>query len=229
MSGHAVMIMDGDAMVDGRFGVASDRVVSTVAELQAAPKVKALMDAGRALLVLVDGRDMSEAIARAPAAEPAVQAEPLAPGSGLGTPAPKGRGSSRARIEEESELKTAELAHHMLWESFKRSCQVQGFMLDKMTGCAVEMNRRFVQELETMRGNYTKALEQIDGLQFERKMLEHEATSRHLSAHYTRLAEEDHRAAERRRDDERSVLEQIARGVMRVVDVIGGDSIDGKN
>ena len=229
MSGHAVMIMDGDAMVDGRFGVASDRVVSTVAELQAAPRVKALTDAGRALQVLVDGRDMSEAIARAPAAEPAVPSEPLVQGPGPGTPPTKGRAVNRARTEEESELKTAELAHHMLWESFKRSCQVQGFMLDKMTGCAVEMNRRFVQELETMRGNYTKALEQIDGLQFERKMLEHEATSRHLSAHYTRLAEEDHRAAERRRDDERSVVEQIARGVMRVVEVIGGDSIDGKN
>ena len=224
------MIMDGDAMVDGRFGVTSDRVVDVIAELQAAPKVKALTSTGRALQVLVDGRDMSEAIARAPATEPAVQQGEQAPQKPEpGAPPAKGRGATRVKSEEESELKTAELAHHMLWESFKRSCQVQGFMLDKMTGCAVEMNRRFVQELETMRGNYTKALEQIDGLQFERKMLEHEATSRHLSAHYTRLAEEDHRAAERRRDDERSVVEQIARGVMRVVEVIGGDSIDGKN
>ena len=229
MSGHAVMIMDGDAMVDGRFGVTIEQIVDVIAELQAAPKVKALTSTGRTLQVLVDGRDMSESIARAPATEPAVQGEsaPQKPEPGV-SPA-KGRGATRVKSEEESELKTAELAHHMLWESFKRSCQVQGFMLDKMTGCAVEMNRRFVQELETMRGNYTKALEQIDGLQFERKMLEHEATSRHLSAHYVRLAEEDHRAAERRRDDERSVLEQIARGVMRVVDVIGGDSIDGKN
>lgn len=227
MSGHAVMIMDGDTVVESRFGVASDRVVPTIEELQATDRVKALTSTGRPLRVLVDGRDMSEAIMRSPATDPTVQRpEPVPQRPEPASQPVKGR---RARTEEESELKTSELAHHMLWESFKRSCQVQSFMLDKMTGCAVEMNRRFVQELETMRGNYTKALEQIDGLQFERKMLEHEATSRHLSAHYIRQAEEDHRAAERRRDDERSVLEQIARGVMRVVDVIGGDSIDGKN
>ena len=219
MSGHAVMIMDGDTVVESRFGVASDRVVPTLEELQGTDRVQALTSSGRTLRVLVDGRDMSEAIMRSPATDPAVQRP---------EPVPQ-RPEPSTKPVKESELKTAELAHHMLWESFKRSCQVQGFMLDKMTGCAVEMNRRFVQELETMRGNYTKALEQIDGLQFERKMLEHEATSRHLSAHYTRLAEEDHRAAERRRDDERSVLEQIARGVMRVVDVIGSDSIDEKN
>ena len=100
-------------------------------------------------------------------------------------------------------------------------------MLDKMTGCAVEMNRRFVQELETMRGNYTKALERIDGIEFEKRMLEHEAAARRLTAFHVRLAEEDHRAGERRRDDERSALEQLARGVMRVVDAIGNDSIDG--
>ena len=127
------------------------------------------------------------------------------------------------------DLKTAELANHMLWESFARSCEVQSYMLDKMTGCAVEMNRRFVQELETMRANYTKALEKIDGMQFEQRMLEHEAASRRLSNHYVRMAEEDHRAAERRRSDDQSVLEQLARGVMRVVDMLGGDSINGKD
>lgn len=127
------------------------------------------------------------------------------------------------------ELKTAELANHMLWESFARSCEVQSFMLERMTGCAVEMNRRFVEELETMRGNYTKALEKIDGMQFEQRMLEHEAASRRLSNHYVRMAEEDHRAAERRRSDDQSVLEQLARGVMRVVDMLGSDSINGKD
>ena len=220
---HAVMIMAGDTMVASRFNVATERVVPTVEEMQASPKILALSSAGTILRVLVDGRDMSDVIARPAQAEPAApRAEPVA------QPV-KSRGSSRAKVAEDPELQTAELAHHMLWESFKRSCQVQAYMLDRMTGCAVEMNRRFVQELETMRGNYTQALEKIDGLQFEQRMLEHEAASRHLSAHYARLAEEDHRAAERRRDDERSVLEQLARGVMRVVDVIGGDSIDGKN
>lgn len=224
MSGHAVMIMNGDRMVASRFGVATDKVVSTVEELHASPEVAALVREGvsQGLRVLIDGRDMSDAIAAAPQPSTTPQPEPA-------QHPVKARTTARAQADEQSELKTAELAHHMLWESFRRSCQVQSYMLDKMTGCAVEMNRRFVQELETMRGNYTRALEKIDGMQFEQKMLEHEAASRHLSAHYVRLAEEDHRAAERRRDDERSVLEQLARGVMRVVDVIGNDSINGKN
>lgn len=211
------MIMDGDTVVESRFGVASDRVVPTLEELQGTDRVQALTSSGRTLRVLVDGRDMSESIMRSPATDPAVQRpEPV-----LQRPEPS------TKPVKESELKTAELAHHMLWESFKRSCQVQSFMLDKMTGCAVEMNRRFVEELETMRGNYTKALERLDGIEFEKRMIEHEAASRRLTAHHLRLAEEDHRAAERRRDDERSVLEQIARGVMRVVDTIGSDSING--
>ena len=70
-------------------------------------------------------------------------------------------------------------------------------------------------------------LERIDGIEFEKRMLEHESASRRLSAHHVRLAEADHRAAERRRDDERSVIEQVARGVMRVVDAIGSESING--
>ena len=126
-----------------------------------------------------------------------------------------------AAVSGEEQRSTAELAHFMLWESFKRSCQVQNYMLNRMTSSAVEMNQRFVQELETMRGSYTKALERIDGMEFEKRMLEHEAASRRLTAHYQRLVEADHRAAERRRDDDRSALEQFARGVMRVVDAIG--------
>lgn len=207
MSGtHAVMLMEGDRVVVARYGVPTDKVVAVVEELQQ----------GKApgLRVFVDGRDMSEAVAHSPKSEPAEQ------------PA-KGRGSARTRAGEDSELQTAELAHHMLWESFKRSCQVQSYMLDKMTGCAVEMNRRFVAELEAMRANYTKALEKIDGMQFEQRMLEHEAASRNLSNHYLRMAEEDHRAAERRRIDNQSVVEQLARGVLRVIDVVGSDSIDG--
>jgi hypothetical protein len=203
---HAVMIMDGDRVVVSRFGVPTDKVTAVVEELQ--------QGTAPGLRVFVDGRDMSDAITRAPKGESVAQ------------PA-KGRGATRPKAGEDSELQTAELAHHMLWESFKRSCQVQSYMLDKMTGCAVEMNRRFVAELETMRANYTKALEKIDGVQFEQRMLEHESASRHLSNHYARMAEEDHRAAERRRLDGQSVVEQLARGVLRVIDVVGSDSING--
>lgn len=144
--------------------------------------------------------------------------EPLAP-------VPRPEESPSASAAAAGELAGAELAHHMLWESFKRSCQVQGYMLDKMTGCAVEMNRRFIDEMETMRGKYKQALEKIDGLEFEQKMLEHEAASRHLSSHYVRMAEEELRATERRRSEQQSVIEQIARGVLRVVTLIGDDSI----
>lgn len=222
---HAVILVDeGGRIVASNFSVPTEQVVQMVEQLQR-------QHPGPGLRVLVDGRDMSDAIARAPASErPAAPnpKEPAARVSGEVIAAARGASAKQsARVPSEGELATAELSHYMLWESFKRACQTQGYMLDRMTKSAVEMNRRFVEELERMRGNYTKALERIDGIEFEKRMLEHESASRRLSAHYVRLAEEDHRAAERRRDDERSVVEQIARGVMRVVDAIGSDSING--
>ena len=204
------MIMDGDRVVASRFGVAVDKIVEVAAELQ--------RHTAPGLRVEVDGRDIGEALA-ALAKNASLQEQEQE----------RERRDASHKAPPRGKMKTAELSNHMLWESFARSCEVQGYMLDKMTGCAVEMNRRFVQELETMRANYTKALEKIDGMQFEHRMLEHEAASRRLSNHFVRMAEEDHRAAERRRIDDQSVFEQIARGVMRVVDVIGGDSIDGKH
>lgn len=214
MSGHAVMVMNGSALVASRFGVPPDQILATLEELNASPEVVALIQKDVALSVLVDGKNMSEAPAPAPRSDPkAAPAQTRAP--------------VRAPTDE-GNLKAAELAHHMLWESYRRASQVQAFMLDKMTGAAVEMNQRFVNELEKMRGNYTKAMERIDGMEFEKRMLEHEAASRRLSSHYLRLAEEDNRAAERRREDNQSIAEQIARGVLRVVDAIGNDSINGK-
>lgn len=209
------MVMSGNGLVASRFGVPTEQIVPVVEELYASPEVVVLVQKGVDLKVLVDGRDMGEAPARAPRPDPTTEPVPT-------------RAPVRAQTDE-GNLKAAELAHHMLWESYRRASQVQAFMLDKMTGAAVEMNRRFVNELETMRGNYTKAMERIDGMEFEKRMLEHEAASRRLSSHYLRLAEEDHRAAERRREDNQSIAEQIARGVLRVVDAIGNDSINGKN
>lgn len=191
---HTVLFLDEDGrLVASRYSVPTAEVGPLVEQFRAQhPQAR----------VLVDGRDLTGPVTGGPQ-KASVGVEVIAAVSG------------------EEQRSTAELAHFMLWESFKRSCQVQNYMLTRMTSSAVEMNQRFVQELETMRGSYTKALERIDGMEFEKRMLEHEAASRRLTAHYQRLVEADHRAAERRRDDDRSALEQFARGVMRVVDAIG--------
>lgn len=203
MSKHAVMVMDGDRVVASRFGVPSDEVLSVLDEL--------LATTGPNLRVMVDGREV-EREPEQPAVPAPVAAVQVVP-----------NGTQRLDIE------GVDLAHHMLWESYKRASQVQGFMLEKMTGVAVEMNRRYVEQLEEMRGKYTKALEKIDGLQFEQKMLEHENAARHLSNHYARLAEEEHLAAERRRRDNQSAFEQLARQVVRVINVISDDDPSMKN
>lgn len=199
-----MLFVDEDGrLVASRYSVATAEVGPLVEQLRAQhPQAR----------VLVDGRDMTGPATGSPNQKTTVGVEVIAAVSG------------------EEQRSTAELAHFMLWESFKRSCQVQNYMLNRMTSCAVEMNQRFVQELETMRSSYTKAIERIDGMEFEKRMLEHEAASRRLTAHFQRLVEADHRAAERRRDDDRSALEQFARGVMRVVDAIGDpNNGSGKN
>lgn len=195
MSGvHSVLLVGTDGrLVANHHAVATNQVANLVEQLRAKhPGAR----------VIVDGSDMSDSLATqpAPTRSSTVDVGVVAAVDGLST---------------------AELANRMLWESFKRSCQVQSYMLDRMTGCAVDMNRRFVQELETMRGSYSKALERLDGIEFEKRMIEHEAASRRLGAFQVRLAEEDNRAAERRRDDNRSTFDHFARGVLRVFDMIG--------
>lgn len=115
-----------------------------------------------------------------------------------------------------------ELAHHMLWESYERAAFIQSAMLEKMTGVSLEMNRRFCDQVQDLQGRFQTAMQKLDVMAFEHKMIEHEAAGRRLSAQFRRMQLEDRKAEESPLD----WLEGIARGLGRAFAAFGDGSDD---
>lgn len=197
---HAVMVLDGERLLASHFGVPTDQVIKVALDLQKTH--------GAGARVLVDGRDLGE----------------------VSSDMTKPRTPAQTREAARAENAGVELAHHMLWESYKRASTVQAHMIDQMSGCAVEMNRRFVEQLEEMRAKYANALEKIDAMAFQQKVVEQDTAFRQLSFHHHRMAEDERLAEERRRINNQTVIEQVGSvigAVARVITAIGDESIDG--
>jgi hypothetical protein len=197
---YAVMVFDGERLLDARYGVTPDRVIKVAEEFQ--------QKHGASARVLVDGRELGD----------------------ISPELSQTRTPAQIRQTAQAEHYGVELAHHLLWESYKRASNVQAHMVQQMSATAVDMNRRFVEQLEEMRGKYQGALEKIDAMSFQQKMVEQESAFRQLSNHHQRMAADERIAEERRRTANQSVIEQIGSvvgAVARVISTIGGDSIEG--
>lgn len=197
---HAMEAFDGERRVATLYGVPTDQVIKTALELQ--------QTHGAGVRVLVDGRDIGD----------------------VATELSRAKTPGQIREAARAEHVGVELAHHMLWESYKRASTVQAHMVTQMSNTAVELNRRFVEQLEEMRNKYQHALEKIDAMGFQQKMVEQETAFRQLSAHHHRMAEDERMAEERRRAQNQTVIEQVGSvigAVARVISSIGGDSING--
>ncbi|MBZ5709650.1 hypothetical protein K7C98_10285 [Nannocystis pusilla] len=170
--------------------------------------------------LLVDGKDVSAALVptkpkpdrEAPprpkrAREVTVRQSPLSKGEA----APRGK-----------EWEGVELAHHMLWESYERAAFIQSYMLEQMTSNALEMNRKFCDQVQEHQDRFQAAMQKLDVMSWEHKMIEHETAGRRLSAHFRRMA-----ADERKEDDSPlDWLEGVARGLGRAFAAFGDGSDD---
>ena len=107
--------------------------------------------------------------------------------------------------------KDAQLAHHMLFESYQRAAAIQAHCVKQMAAAAREMNNCFVDQLDGMQTRFQAAIERLDTIAFERKMMEHEASARHLSDHFRRLA------ADERRANAPSIAEQLANHLVAIL------------
>lgn len=83
-----------------------------------------------------------------------------------------------------------------------------------MVAAAREMNHCFLDQLDGMQTRHQAAMERLDNIAFERKMMEHEATARHLSDHFRRLAEDERRA------NAPSIAEQLAQHLLALLNVV---------
>ena len=110
--------------------------------------------------------------------------------------------------------KDAQLAHHLLFDSYQRAATIQAHCVKEMVAAAREMNHCFLDQLDGMQTRHQAAMERLDNIAFERKMMEHEATARHLSDHFRRLAEDERRA------NAPSIAEQLAQHLLALLNVV---------
>lgn len=110
--------------------------------------------------------------------------------------------------------KDAQLAHHLLFDSYQRAATIQAHCVKEMVAAAREMNHCFLDQLDGMQTRHQAAMERLDTIAFERKMMEHEASARHLSDHFRRLAEDERRA------NAPSIAEQLAQHLLALLNVV---------
>jgi len=163
--------------------------------------------------VLVDGKDISAALV--PTKPKRAREVTIRPTKPEPEPAPQGKARGK-------EWDGVELAHHMLWESYERAAFIQSFMLEQMSSTALEMNRKFCDQVQEHQDRFQAAMQKLDVMGWEHKMIEHETAGRRLSAHFRRMA------ADERKEDESPLdwLEGFARGLGRAFAAFGDGSDD---
>lgn len=108
------------------------------------------------------------------------------------------------------------LGERVLFDAYQRAAATQAYCVQQMTATAGEMNKRFLDQLDAMQARHQAAMERLDAVAFERKMMEHEATVRHLSSHFRRLAEDERRA------NAPGIGEQLAHHVVAILNEFVG-------
>ena len=139
-----------------------------------------------------------------------VQQRDATPASGETLDAAPDRPPRPPRLSEDDQ-RGASLAQKLLMDSYQRAATVQAFCVEKMTVAAGEMNKRFLDQVDAMQTRHQAAIERLDTIAFERKMMEHEASARHLSDHFRRLA------ADERRANAPSIAEQLANHLVAIL------------
>jgi hypothetical protein len=78
------------------------------------------------------------------------------------------------------------LAHSMLWTTFDRAARVQAWMLEQanvFTRDLLENNRKLADQASEMQQRFQQAMQRIDLMETEQKLIEHDLMARRLSRH----------------------------------------------
>lgn len=78
------------------------------------------------------------------------------------------------------------VAHAMLWTTFDRAASVQAWMLQQanvFTKDLLENNRKLADQASAMQARFQEAMQRIDLMETEKKLIEHDLMARRLSRH----------------------------------------------
>ena len=194
---HTVLALIGDRRVDQAFNVPRSDVFSTAEEFRSKHGVEVVIE--------VDGHNLADAAIVAPRQQPTTAI-------------------AQTIQSDDHDINGVELAHHMLWESYKRASQIQAFSAEKMQAQQAAMTESFCKQMEGLRAQYATALEKIDAHKWETKMMEQERAYNHLSTHHRQMAEDVRRDQERRENDAGTIVKKLVVGALGVIEAIGKES-----
>ena len=78
------------------------------------------------------------------------------------------------------------LAHNMLWSTFDRAARVQAWMLQQanvFTRDLLENNQKLADQASDMQQRFQQAMQRLDLMETEKKLIEHDLMARRLSRH----------------------------------------------
>ncbi|MBL9102735.1 MAG: hypothetical protein JNL82_17445 [Myxococcales bacterium] len=147
--------------------------------------------------ILVDGADFDAQAAARIAAELTLQtpqAEPPQAAPSVPTPLaiqqvetpqavhppPMPPRASRAVVTEGNSVALVELTHLMLWDTYVRATQAQGWMLNQSAAFTTELlenNRRLAEQASELQKRYQASLAEIDFVAREKMMMDAEAST----------------------------------------------------
>jgi len=122
-------------------------------------------------VIVVDGQPLG---ALMPAASSGLLDEPL------------GRPESVASHDDNSPLSFVRLAQTMMWSTFDRTARVQAWMLQQANGFTRDLldnNRKLADQASDMQERYQQAMQRLDLMETEKKLMEHDLMTRRLSRH----------------------------------------------
>lgn len=125
-----------------------------------------------------------------------------------------------------SDNTTAELAHHMLWESYQRAASIQAYGMERMHQQQAAMTQTFINQMEALRNQHAQAMAKVDAFEWEKRAFEQETAYRHLTAHHRQLAEDERRFQARADEDTGSLVKQLVKGTLGVIQAIGELSVE---
>jgi hypothetical protein len=79
-----------------------------------------------------------------------------------------------------------QLAHNMLWATFDRAARVQAWMLQQanvFTRDLLENNQKLADQASDMQQRFQQAMQRLDLMEAEKKLIEHDLMARRLSRH----------------------------------------------
>lgn len=139
---------------------------------------------------LIAAADVAQVVLRVQSAHPtATVLVDGKPASGMSAPAvPMAAAAAMPMLPDDPHGIRAgvNMSHTMLWASFDRTLTLQGWMIQQasaFTNDLLEQNRKLADQAGDLQARFQQAMQRIDLMETEKKLIEHDLMARRLSRH----------------------------------------------